>query len=376
MRRLAAVLVLGLAACGGSGVVAVKPSVQPAKAADPEAARLYLDAVRQLSVKGGEDKALAGFEAALQKDPKLWEAQYNAGVLLRRRGELRAALPHLTAAHDLAPAEGEPLIALAELQHALGEREEASDLLAEYVQEHPEANAVRIALTAVLREQGEFDKALTRAREALVREPANVQALLEVGRIYRQRGDLDVAELVFEKVLALDPKSATAHNDLGLLALSRGDTQRAFDEFDRAGRHDERFTPARLNRASVLLRAGDYPAARAEYEKVLEVAPDNLDARVALGICLRGQGKQAEAEAEYQKALTAAPNHAAALFNLGVLRAEFQSRPGDALPLFERYLEVSASDDPQRKAGARYVSDLKAQAKQASQAPVSKESTP
>jgi tetratricopeptide (TPR) repeat protein len=374
MTRLAAMRIacsLALAACGGgSAALAAKPTAQPVAAADPEAARIYLDAVKQLSAKGegAQDKALAGFEQALTRDPKLWEAHYNAGVVLRRRGELRKALPHLTAAHELAPADGEPLIALAEVQHALGDREEAADLLAEYVQEHPDANAVRIALTAVLREQGEFDKALTRAREALVREPANVQALLEVGRIYRQKGDLDVAELVFEKVLALDPKSATAHNDLGLLALARGDTQRAFDEFDKAGRHDERFTPARLNRASVLLRAGDYAAARSEYEKVLAVTPDDMDARVALGICLRGLGKPAEAEAEYQKALTAAPNHAAALFNLGVLRAEFQSRPADALPLFEKYLDVSAKDDPQRKAAERYLSELKAQAASAKEA--------
>lgn len=378
MRSLTAWIVgssLSLAACGG-GAAVVKPTAQPVKAADPEAARTYLDAVKLLSSKdpGAEQRALEGFERALQKDPQLWEAHYNAGVLLRRRGELRQALPHLQAAHKAAPAEGEPLIALAEVQHALGEREEAADLLAEYVHEHPEANAVRIALTAVLREQGEYDKALTRAREALVREPANVQALLEVGRIYKAKGDLEVAELVFEKVLALDPKSATAHNDLGLLALARGDTQRAFDEFDKAGRNDERFTPARMNRASVLLRAGDYAAARGEYEKVLEVAPDTLDAHVALGICLRGLNKQAEAEAEYEKALKLAPNHAAALFNLGVLRAEFQSRPGDALPLFERFLDVSPSDDPQRKTAERYVSDLKAQAKSASEAP--KEAAP
>jgi tetratricopeptide (TPR) repeat protein len=152
------------------------------------------------------------------------------------------------------------------------------------------------------------------------------------------------------------------------LALARGDTQRAFDEFDKAGHNDERFTPARLNRASVLLRAGDYAAARGEYEKVLEVAPDTLDARVALGVCLRGLNKQAEAEAEYQKALSSAPNHPAALFNLAVLRAEFQSRPDDALPLFQRYLEVSASDDPQRTLAQRYVTDLK---KRSSDAPAS-----
>jgi tetratricopeptide (TPR) repeat protein len=115
-----------------------------------------------------------------------------------------------------------------------------------------------------------------------------------------------------------------------------------------------------MNRASVLLRAGDYVAARAEYEKVIEVAPQTVDARVALGICLRGLGKPEEAEKEYEKALAESPNHPAALFNLALLRADFLNRRNEARELFERYLDVSASDDAQRKVAERYLSDIAA----------------
>jgi tetratricopeptide (TPR) repeat protein len=349
-----------LAACGGS-VVEQKVVTGP-PAADPRAAQLYLDGVKLMAANDptSQEHAIAAFEGALRIDPKLWEAHYNLGVLYRRRGETRKALPHLQAAHDLDPAAGEPLIALAEAQHALGAGDDAAELLSEYVQKHPEANDVRVALTSVLRERGKFDDALTSAREALVRDPANVQALLEVGRIYKAKGDLDVAELVFQKVLALDAKSATAHNDLGLLALTRGDTQRAFDEFEKATSSDGSFTPARMNRASVLLRAGDYASARSEYAKVLEVGPHTVDARVALGICLRGLGKPQEAEKEYEKALEDSPNHPAALFNLALLRADFLNRRPEARELFERYLEVSASDDAERGVAKRYLSEIAA----------------
>jgi tetratricopeptide (TPR) repeat protein len=345
----------------------IKPAVEPIKAADPQATRVYRDAVKAMQSGKHEDheRALRDFERALSLDPELWEAHYNVGVLLRLRGELKKALPHLSAAHKQAPAVGEPLLALAELRHALGEREEAADLLSEYLQNHADANSVRVALTAVLREQTHYDRALGQAREALVREPANVPALLEVGRIYHAQGDLDVAELVFQKVLALDPKSATAHNDLGLLALARGDTQSAFEAFEKATAADAQFIPARLNRASVLLRAGDYAAARSEYEQVLAVSSDNVSAWVGLGIAQRGSNQPKDALASYQKALTLAPNHSAALFNLAVLRAEFLGERTEALPLFERYLELSAEDEPERAAATRYVSELRQQSEQA-----------
>jgi aspartyl/asparaginyl beta-hydroxylase (cupin superfamily) len=57
-----------------------------------------------------------------------------------------------------------------------------------------------------------------------------------------------------------------------------------------------------------------------------------------------------------------APNHAAALFNMGILRADFQQRRPDAVSLFERYLEVSAKDDPARATAERYVHEIHAEA--------------
>lgn len=352
-------------ACGGA-TVQEKPTTA-AKPADPRAARIYLEGVDALAkaTTEHEERAISAFEQALQIDPTLWEAHYNLGVVYRRRGDVRKALPHLEAAHELEASAGEPLIALAEAQHALGDRERASELLEQYVRAHPDAIDVRIALTSVLREQGDYDAALARAREALVREPANVPALLEVGRIYKAKGDLDVAELVFQKVLALDAKelvAATAHNDLGLLALARGDTQRAFDEFDAAVASDPAFTAARMNRASVLLRSGDYASARAEYAKVLEVDAKLVAARVGLGIALRGLGQHKDAEREYERALAEAPNHPAALFDLALLRADHLDQGGRARELFERFLEVAAEDEPQRPLAERYLADLSASA--------------
>jgi tetratricopeptide (TPR) repeat protein len=116
-----------------------------------------------------------------------------------------------------------------------------------------------------------------------------------------------------------------------------------------------------LNRASVLLRAGDYAGAAAEYRKVLEQNDANDAARVGLAIALRGQEKHKEAAAEYERVLAHSPNHPAALFDLGILRAEFLDRRGDARELFERFLAV-APEGAARDTAERYVKDLAADA--------------
>jgi tetratricopeptide (TPR) repeat protein len=100
---------------------------------------------------------------------------------------------------------------------------------------------------------------------------------------------------------------------------------------------------------------------------VLSVAPEHVDAHVGLGVALRGLNQPKEAEAAYEKALALAPNHAAALFNLAVLRAEFLNQRPQALPLFERYLELSMDDAPEREAATRYVAELKESAQPASE---------
>lgn len=344
--------------CGGAAPATVQSREVPP--ADPKAAKKYLEGARLLTRPGNnrDRRAMELFREAIAIDPYLWEAHYNWGVLLRRRGELREALAHFKAAHDTQPAADEPTLALAEAQYTLGEREQATDLLEVYLEAHPDSPLVRVALTSMLRERGMFDDALKQAREALVRNAQDTQALAEVGRIYRTQGDLDVAELVLKKAVDLDATSAPLQNDLGLVALARGDTQLAFSYFARATELDATFTPSRMNRASVLLNAGDYTAAGTEYQSVLASKPEDADARVGLGVALRGQGEPRKAKKEYEHVLEATPNHPAANLNLAILYAEFLDQRTEARPYFARFLEVATDDDPQRELAERYLREI------------------
>ncbi|MBW2464087.1 MAG: tetratricopeptide repeat protein [Deltaproteobacteria bacterium] len=353
--------------CGG-GSADVETQVTELPPADPAAVREFRAGNRLMSrgTNRAEQRAIRRFRQAVEIDPYLWEAYYNLGVLYRRRGEMREAITALGEARRIQPGAREPLLALAEVHYALGERDEASALVEAFVDVDPDAVRVRVAYATILRERGEYDGALEQAREALIRESSNADALVEIGRVYRAREQYDVADLVFRKALDLSEddreRQATLHDDLGLVALARGDTQAAFLQFQEAIQLDAQNKSARMNQGSVLLQAGDYAGAQAHYEAVLAIDEDDLNARVALGICQRGQGDHRQARRSYEGVLDDAPNHPAALFNLAVLKAEFLDQRPASREFFERFLRVAPSDAPQREMAERYLREIPAAA--------------
>lgn len=362
MRRLALIGLLAAAGCGGGA--AEKTQVRAANAPlNQDAVREYVAGARLMALPGvaNRGRAKAKFEHALTLDPNLWEAHYNLGVIARQEGELREAVQDFRRALRIREAK-QPVLALAEAYHALGDLKEASDALETYVGKHPDDLDARASLAMVDRERRNYDDALTQAREVLTRDSGNVNALLEVGRVYRAKQQYDVAELVFKKALAIQPDNAAIRNDLGLLALARGDTQAAFHEFAEATEKDPKFTPAHANQGSVLMLSGDYEGAAREYRAVLSVDPNDVDAKVALGAALRGQGKHQEARRAYEDVLSASPNHPAALWNLAVLLAEFLDKRPEAREVFVRYLAVAPTDAPERAKAEEYLKDIPAPA--------------
>ncbi|MBM4361993.1 MAG: tetratricopeptide repeat protein, partial [Deltaproteobacteria bacterium] len=73
----------------------------------------------------GRDKALDELARAAERDPDLWEARYDLGVLLAQKGELSRAEDELTRAAALAPNAEDVALALGEVRRRRGEPAEA-----------------------------------------------------------------------------------------------------------------------------------------------------------------------------------------------------------------------------------------------------------
>jgi Flp pilus assembly protein TadD len=365
VRRAAAIVALSLAGslgCGGAKTKATTVKTLPA--AVPAAASKMISAVEFAKAPTGRDRAVGLLREAVTIDPNLWEAHYNLGVILAQTGDLAGAEASLERAAKLSGDSEEVATALGEVRRRRGESRRAADGLMSFVDQHPDAKDARMLYIVALRDSGQIDQAIAQAREALRRKPGDATALAELALSHLAKGEEDTADLLAKEALTKNKDSAIAHRTAGLISLGKGDDAAAFASFAKASQLDPKDTTARLNMGTVLLRAGVYAKAEEQFRGVLSVAKDDEDASIGLAAALRGeadkahQGKLAEAQKLLEGVLVRDPHNVEAAFNLAVLLSDFLKKPGEAKPLFDRFLADAPSDHPSRAEAERQIKAL------------------
>lgn len=142
------------------------------------------------------------------------------------------------------------------------------------------------------------------------------------------------------------PAGAEAEFAQAVAALRNGDRETARAGFERLAQAWPTLTGPRANLAIIAYEDGDADQAVAGFEAVLEQDPSHRVALNYLGILARERGDFELAEQYYRRALESAPDDPAVLLNLAFLLDIYLGRPGDALPLYERYREVAPEPDP------------------------------
>lgn len=352
-------LVFFLLGCGGAKKNVETPVLPPAK---PGAVRSLAQGVRAAEDPDGRSRAIALFERAVKEDAELWEARYNLGILHARASNLGRAERELAAAQLLAPNAEDVALALSEVRRRQKDSAGAIAALEPFVERHPEATAAPIALIAALREGGELDRAIQLAHRILVRRSRDPFALSELALAHLERGEIDTAEILSKEALKAEATSAVAQRTAGLVALKKGDDAMAFQYFTRASDLDPNDTTARLNIATVLLQAGVYDRAAGHFAAVHQAEPENVAAVLGLAAARRLQAKRddtaalSEVEKLLRSVLEREPENLAATFNLALLYAEHLKRPGEATPLFERFLAGAPPRHPARPEAERWLS--------------------
>ena len=370
---LAALLAVG---CGATVKEPEVPKLPPAK---PEAVDALKDAARLVRLgPGNYERALERLKDAIEIDPGLWEAWYDAGYIELQRHHSDEAIAALEKALAILPTQAPTVQALAQAYLASGRSSDAVRVLRAFIDKQPsakEANAVRVQLASALRKSQKLDEALEVLRAVLKVEPRSMAALNALGMVYETRLQHELADLVLHRALEVDKESKAAadvYNNLGLVALARRRDQEAFADFDQASRLDPALTVARRNKAMVYLDCGDYARAAEELRAVTRSDPGDVEAWNALGVAERGEGKFDAAEKAYEKALAADPNGpgaADALFNLAVLQMDFRKNAEKARARLDEYLKVAGPRHPRRAEAEARAREL---AKTAPPAPQSK----
>lgn len=373
MKR-ALVVALLVGGCGPAAKQAEIPKLPPAK---PEAVEALKDAARLVRLgPGNQERALERLKDAVEIDPQLWEAWYDAGWIELGRHHTEEAIAALEKAQSILPTHAPTAEALAQAYVQAGRAGDAVKTLRAFLDKQPnakEANAVRVQLANAQRRANKLDDATETLRTVLRVEPRSAPALSALGMVYEARGQHELADLVLHRALDIDKESKAAadvYNNLGLVALARRRDQEAFADFDAASRIDPSLTVARRNKAMVYLDCGDYARAAEELRAVTHADAADVEAWNALGVAERGEGKLDAAQRAYEKALAADPTGsgaADALFNLAVLHMDFKKEPQKARARLDEYLKLASPSHPRRADAEARLRELAKQAPPASQ---------
>ncbi|HEY2746287.1 MAG TPA: tetratricopeptide repeat protein [Polyangia bacterium] len=348
-------LFLFVVGCGPAVKQAEIPKLPPAK---PEAIEALKDAARLVRLgPGNQERALERLKDAVEIDPGLWEAWYDAGWIELGRHHTDEAIAALEKAQSILPTHAPTAQALAQAYAQANRPGDAAKTLRAFLDKQPgakEANAVRVQLANAQRRANKLDEATETLRAVLRVEPRSAPALSALGMVYEARGQHELADLVLHRALDIDKESKAAadvYNNLGLVALARRRDQEAFADFDSASRIDPALTVARRNKAMVYLDCGDYARAAEELRAVTHADGTDVEAWNALGVAERGESKFDAAQKAYEKALAADPNGpgaADALFNLGVLQMDFLKQPQKARARFDEFMKHAGANHPRR----------------------------
>lgn len=202
-----------------------------------------------------------------------------------------------------------------------GQRDQAEQLLSEFILKIPGYADVHNILGVLLSLRGETEQAIAHLRRALELNPDYTEARVNLMAVLDEAGRLEEAERLFDQMKQtqrsstglLDPytegKLANLHRELGEMYAGVGFHDEAIVQFRRALQLKPDFADIRV-KLGVALRDKGYTAQAVEaFEQALKDKPQQRSAAIQLGITYYNMEKIAEAVAQWKSVLEKEPDH-------------------------------------------------------------------
>lgn len=338
------------------------------------------------------------YRAILKVDPNHPDANHNLGVLAGQAGQAAAGLPHLKAALEANPAQGQYWLSYATALLASGQARQALDIIRRAIQrglkteaaqalwkkaeaaarhapnegktptaaeckqiavlfnsgqhaalesharwllsQYPDSGFVWKALGVALQMQGK--DAVPALEKAVQFLPDDAEAHNNLGFVLQERGQLDAAAASCRRALQIEPGYAEAHNNLGIALRDLGQLDDAFASYRQALAIRPDYAEAHTNLGNALQDIGQFDAAAASYRRALQIQPNLATAHNNLGNVLKVLGQLDAAEASCRRALALKPDYAEAHNNLGNALKEL-GRLDEAAASYRRALEFKSA---------------------------------
>ena len=232
-----------------------------------------IDAGNALRALNRAQEAVALYQRALKRDPRLVEGHNNLGnAFLELGGYAQAAGCY---------------------RIALGLK--------------PDDPQILCNLAGVARQLGLFDEAVASYGHALTLEPGSVDALNNLGNVLRDLGRPREAVALFRRAIELEPGRAASHYNLGTVLFEFRRVDDALASFRQALALQPDYAAAHVSLGSALRQQRRPEDAQASARAALAVDRDCVEALSLLGELLADRGQFSEAEQLFRRAIALDP---------------------------------------------------------------------
>jgi tetratricopeptide (TPR) repeat protein len=256
---------------------AVKESVQfltKAIELKPDMARAYFERGTSYLRTGDAEAAEADLQKAAELDEEL------AGDALTVRAvvsEMKRDAPRAIAGYTAA-IEKNPKLAIAYYQRgklylATREREKGISDLRKCAELNPRDMTVLPALAGAIK-QANPEEAIGLLTKHMVLVPIDADALSELAILERDGGQVDAAVTDLDRLVEIAPQRPGAYYDRGITQLMRHDVDNALKDLTRFIELSPKNGKGRISRASILRDLGRYQEAIADFEFVIDKLPE------------------------------------------------------------------------------------------------------
>lgn len=283
----------------------------------PEAvqARMLLAATQEAN--GANDLALDNYSEVLREQANNTKALFNAGRLLRKRGDLTGAEDALQKALEI-DAENKDVASLlvttlVELKQWKGAHQVADKAT------HTEGLSQYLHGVTYLKE-GKLDQGIAAMSESLAQQPDGIQSLTLLTQALAQKdSSLNTAHAYLSKHVEANPKQVHAQNLLGGLLLRQKKLDDAAKVYDGMIKRAPKSLVGYQGRANVHVAKGELRQAINLFDNALEVFPEGVMLHNAKAELLTMEGKYLLAREAYEDSIRLAPDAMIARNNLAIL---------------------------------------------------------
>ncbi len=286
---------------------------------DAQKAAALFDEGQTAHQAGKLEEAVRLYGEAIERDPSLWQAEFQRGAAylsLNRLPEARDSIKHVLEqlaefpdSPELRAMSAKAQITLGEILLAGNNPSEAEPAFRRALELQPEAGRAHAGLARVFFAAGKFNEAAGEARAAVRAgdDRATSHALLGAALVSLRKYDEALASL--DEALKREPQNAVALRYHAEVFVARKDLPRAAADLQ-ASLNADKNTVTMLRLAEVYAQAGKSDEAVRLARQVLEIEPSNNAARNLIAAATVESSDAREAIAQLEAMLKAEPNRA------------------------------------------------------------------